>query len=153
RVTVFMRMITEILKQGGALEHLQDNYRSAGPLVEFANRLSEKMIDGAGKFSLSADVDTSYRIGFLPADVMRAASKERFLGISYIAADAGVRAAEGRLMQAQALARLLRGWKSSGLIQSWREVAVLFRVMTNVDLLVDAFEREGVPVYVVQGTS
>ena len=32
RVTVFFRLLERILAEGGALEHLQENYRSAAPI-------------------------------------------------------------------------------------------------------------------------
>src|SRR3989454_9113803 len=48
RVTVFFRMLQRILDEGGRLEYLQENYRSATPIAEFSNRLSELMMDGRG---------------------------------------------------------------------------------------------------------
>ena len=49
RVTVFVRMMRQILDDGGALEHLRENRRSAPPLAEFSNRLSESMMDARRK--------------------------------------------------------------------------------------------------------
>src|SRR5207237_1856366 len=49
RVTVFFRLLQRILDEGGRLEHLQYNYRSAAPIAEFANRLSQLMVDAAGE--------------------------------------------------------------------------------------------------------
>jgi len=56
-------------------------------------------------------------------------------------------------MEAEAIARLLKDWKSSGRIQAWKEVALLLRGMTNVQIYVDALETHNIPVYVVQGTA
>src|SRR5262249_16833846 len=70
----------------------------------------------------------------------------------YVAAESGAKAAQGREMEAEAIARLLKQWKSDGRIESWREVALLLRGMTNVSLYLDAMESHGIPVYVVQGT-
>src|SRR2546428_12326298 len=56
-------------------------------------------------------------------------------------------------MEAEAIARLLKEWKLSGHIQSWKEVAVLLRAMTNVEIYLGALEAHGIPVYVVQGTA
>src|SRR5262249_46505549 len=50
RVTVFFRMLERIRHEGGAIEHLQENYRSAAPIVEFSNLLCDQMMDGRGKF-------------------------------------------------------------------------------------------------------
>src|SRR5207245_165990 len=64
RVTVFFRMLQRILDEGGRLEHLQENYRSAAPIAEFSNRLSELIMDGRGKMGEIADAqaDLSYRV-------------------------------------------------------------------------------------------
>ncbi len=152
RVTVFFRMLDAILKDGGVLEHLQENRRSSPPIAEFANRLSESMMDGRGKEQLSAAVDLSYRIRFSAADRLVAKSEAPFLGITYVAADDDVKAAEGRGMEAEAMARLLKKWKLSGTIRAWKEVAMLFRATTNMNLYIDALEAHDIPVYVVQGT-
>ena len=56
-------------------------------------------------------------------------------------------------MEAEAIARLLKQWKSSGRIQSWKEVAILMRAMTNVEIYLSALEAHDIPVYVVQGTA
>src|SRR5881296_2825075 len=116
RVTVFFRLLQRILDEGGRLEHLQENYRSAAPIAEFSNRLSELMMDGAGKIENIAH-------------------------------------AQAREMEGEAIARLLKEWKSSGRIQSWKEVAILMRAMTNVEIYLSALEMHGIPVYVVQGTA
>jgi ATP-dependent helicase/nuclease subunit A len=154
RVTVFFRMLDEILKDGGTLVHLRENRRSAPQIAEFANLLSYAMMDGLGKGPLSNGViDLSYRIKFSEADRLVPKSESPFLGITYVAADSGVAAAAGRNMEAEALARLLKQWKSSGLIESWKEVAMLFRVTSNMTRYLDALEEHGIPVHVVQGTN
>lgn len=153
RVTVFVRMMKEILAEGGALEHLRENWRSAPPLAEFSNRLSEMTMDGAGKESLPDDVDLSYRIRFSEEDVLVPRSDRTFQGITYIAADSEAKAALGRPMEAEALARLLKAWRSAGTIQSWHEVAILMRGMNNAGIYIDALESHGIPVHVVEGTS
>jgi ATP-dependent exoDNAse (exonuclease V) beta subunit len=154
RVTVFFRMLQRIKDEGGALEHLQDNYRSAPPIAEFANRLSEKMMDGLGKIDIRDEsIDKSYRIRFSPSDLLKPRSEAPFLGITYVAAESGAKASQGREMEAEAVARLLKQWKSSGRIESWKEVAILLRAMTNVEVYLGALETHGIPVYVVQGTA
>ena len=152
RVTVFFRMLQRIMNEGGTFEHLQDNYRSAAPIAEFSNRLSEIMMDGAGKIGMLAntEVDLSYRIRFSDEDRLRAQSDAPFLGITYVAAESSVRAGEGREMEAEAIARLLKQWKSSGHIGSWNKVAILMRAMSNVEIYLRALEMHGIPVYVVQ---
>ncbi len=155
RVTVFFRMLQRILDEGGRLEHLQENYRSAAPIAEFSNRLSELMMDGRGKIQeiTDAQADLSYRIRFSEADLLKPKSDAPFLGITYVAAESGAKAAQGREMEAEAIARLLKEWKSSGRIASWKEVAILMRAMTNVEIYIGALEVHGIPVYVVQGTA
>src|SRR5262249_45351195 len=142
RVTVFFRLLERILAEGGALEHLQDNYRSAAPLAGFANLLCKGMMDGRGKISeiRDRDVDLSYRVRFSDDDVLKPKSEAEFLGITYVAAESGARATQGREMDAEAIARLLKEWKSSGRIQSWKEVAVLLRAMTNLEIYLGALE-------------
>ena len=155
RVTVFFRMLQRILNEGGSFEHLQDNYRSAAPIVEFSNRLSESIMDGRGKIGALTDseVDLSYRIRFHETDVLKARSDTPFLGITYVTAESKVKAGEGREMEAEAIARLLKQWKSSGRVESWKQVAVLMRAMTNVEIYLSALETHNIPVYVVQGTA
>jgi ATP-dependent helicase/nuclease subunit A len=153
RVTVFVRMSEEIQKDGGVLEHLRENWRSAPPLAEFSNRLSELMMDGKGKEKVADDVDLSYRIPFAEEDVLIPRSDRQFQGITYIAADTDAKAAVGRPMEAEAIARLLKSWRSAGTIQSWHEVAVLMRGMNNASIYIDALESHGIPVHVVEGTS
>ncbi|HYR42335.1 MAG TPA: UvrD-helicase domain-containing protein, partial [Terriglobia bacterium] len=155
RVTVFFRLLQRVLDEGGTLEHLQDHYRSAAPIAEFSNRLSQVMMDGSGKIGHIADpaIDLSYRVRFSDQDVLKPKSDTGFLGITYVAAECGVRAAEGREMEAEAMARLLKQWKSAGRVQSWKEVAILMRAMTNVEIYLSALEAHGIPVYVVQGAS
>ena len=155
RVTVFFRMAQRILDEGGAFEHLQENHRSAPPIAEFSNRLSEVMMDGRGKIGTISgpDVDLSYRVRFSDADVLKPKSDSLFLGITYVAAESSVRAGEGREMEAEAIARLLKQWKSSGRIESWNKVAILMRAMTNVEIYLRALELHRIPVYVVQGTA
>jgi ATP-dependent helicase/nuclease subunit A len=113
------------------------------------------MMDGRGKNGsvTNAGVDLSYRVRFSDDDLLRPKSDAPFLGITYVAAESGARAAQGREMEAEALARLLKEWKSSGHIQSWKEVALLLRAMTNVEIYLGALEAHGIPVYVVQGTA
>src|SRR5215470_1520802 len=155
RVTVFFRLLDRIRAEGGALEHLQDNYRSAAPIAHFSNQLCEVMMDGHGKIGeiASAHVDSSYRIRFSDQDLLKPKSDAPFLGITYVAAELGAKAAQGREMEAEAIARLLKEWKSSGQIQSWKEVAVLLRAMTNVEIYLGALEAHDIPVYVVQGAA
>jgi ATP-dependent helicase/nuclease subunit A len=155
RVTVFFRMMRRILDEGGTFEHLQDNYRSAAALAEFSNRLSAVMMDGCGKIGAIPDseVDLSYRIRFSETDVLRPKSGAAFLGITYVAAESGVRAGEGREMEAEAIARLLKQWKLSGRIESWNKVAILMRATTNMEIYLRALELHRIPVYVVQGTA
>src|SRR5262249_30606811 len=70
-----------------------------------------------------------------------------------VAAESETKAAQGREMEAEAIARLLKQWKSTGRIQSWKEVALLLRAMTNVEVYLSALESHGIPVYVIQGTA
>jgi ATP-dependent helicase/nuclease subunit A len=153
RLTVFFRVLRSIVEKGGVVEHLQENRRSCAPIAEFANRLSESMMDGAGRNALPDGVDLSYRIRFSPADWLVPKSEARCLGMTYVAADADVKAAAGRGMEAEALARLLKRWKENGTIRSWKDVAMLFRATTNMGLYLHALEAQSIPVYVLQGTS
>jgi ATP-dependent helicase/nuclease subunit A len=111
------------------------------------------MMDGEGKAKLPDDVDPSYRIRFSEADVLIPRSDRTFQGITYIAADAEAKAAVGRPMEAEAIARLLKAWRSAGTIRSWHEVAVLMRGMNNAGIYIGALESHGIPVHVVEGTS
>jgi ATP-dependent exoDNAse (exonuclease V) beta subunit len=153
RVTVFMRMMKEIVEDGGTLEHLRQNRRSAPPLAEFSNRLSESMMDGKGREDLIDDVDLSYRICFEAADVLEPRCDRQFLGLTYIAANPDIRAGVGRSMEARAIVRLLKAWRSAGTIQSWNQVAVLMRGMNHASTYIDALESAGIPVHVVDGPS
>src|SRR5437667_7260003 len=97
-------------------------------------------MDGAGKIEniAHAQADLSYRVRFSDRDVLKPKSTAPFLGITYVAAESGAKAAQGREMEAEAVARLLKQWKSEGRIQSWKEVALLMRAMTNVGIYLGA---------------
>jgi len=153
RVTVFVRTAEEITRENGALEHLRENRRSAPPLAEFSNRLSESMMDGGGKVELQPEVDLSYRIRFSEEDVLKPVSERPFQGLTYIAADPEVKAFIGRPTEARAIVRLLKAWRAAGTIQSWSEVAILMRGMTHSGIYIDALEADGIPVHVVDGSS
>jgi len=153
RVTVFVRTADEITRENGALEHLRENRRSAPPLAEFSNRLSESMMDGGGKVELQPEVDLSYRIRFSEEDVLKPVSERPFQGLTYIAADPEVKASIGRPTEARAIVRLLKAWRAAGTIQSWSEVAILMRGMTHSGIYIDALEAGGIPVHVVDGSS
>jgi ATP-dependent helicase/nuclease subunit A len=154
RVSVFFRMLQRILDEGGAITHLQENYRSSPPIAELSNRISQAVMDGKGKIRIDdPEVDLSYRISFKDEDQLKPKSEAPFLGITYVAAETGAKASQGREMEAEALARLLKEWKSSGRIESWKEVAFLLRAMTHVEVYLSALEAHGIPVYVVQGTA
>src|SRR6185369_13521298 len=114
--------------------------RSAAPLAHFSNMLCQVMMDGKGKTNGLSDADLSYRIRFSEADMLKPRSDAPFLGITYVAAECDAKAAQGREMEAEAIARLLKEWKSTGRIQSWREVALLMRAMTNVEIYLSALE-------------
>src|SRR5262245_32127 len=63
RVTIFFRLLERILAEGGVLEHLQNNYRSAAPIAHFSNILCQMMMDGRGRtIQIPNDVDLSYRV-------------------------------------------------------------------------------------------
>src|SRR5215471_4224204 len=82
RVTVFFRLLDRIRREGGSIEHLQDNYRSAAPIAQFSNVLCRQMMDGRGKIDgLDAKNELSYRVGFSEADSLRPKSDAPFLGI------------------------------------------------------------------------
>ena len=153
RVTVFNHAMQNIIDDDGTVEYLRENRRSAPPLAEFSNRLCESMMDGGGKVTLSADVDTSYRIRFDAEDILQPVSDRPFLGLTYIAADPEVKAATGRPMEARAIARLLKAWRAAGTIESWSEVAILMRSMNPAGIYIDELEASGIPVHVVDGAS
>jgi ATP-dependent helicase/nuclease subunit A len=111
------------------------------------------MMDGKGKLPDIAGGDLAYRIQFSEADVLKPKSESPFLGITYIAAQSGVKAAQGREAEAEAIARLLKNAKRTGTIQSWKEVAMLLRAMTNVEIYLSALEAHQIPVYVFQGAA
>src|SRR5262249_24412207 len=143
------------VEEGGELAHLQENYRSAPPIAQFSNELCKVMMDGRGKPASTADsaVDLSYRVRVSDMDLLKPKSHAPFLGITYVAAESGAKAVRGREMEAEAIARLLKQWKSEGRIQNWKEAALLMRTMTNVEIYLSALESHGIPVYVVQGTA
>ena len=83
---------------------------------------------------------------FTDSDLLKPKSDASFLGLTYVAAESGARAAQGREMEAEAIARLLKEWKSTGRIRSWKEVAILLRAMTNVEIYLSALESHRIPV-------
>ena len=153
RVTEFFRMTDRVVGAEGEVQHLSKNFRSAAPLIAFSNAVSRGMLDGAGKKGVTpGNVDLSYRVTLSTEDELSAGADVAFGGITFLAARDDATASEGRGEEAGAIARLLLERKSSNLISCWREVGMLFRSMTHMDVYVRALEERGIPVYVVQGT-
>jgi ATP-dependent helicase/nuclease subunit A len=145
-VEVFVEMQDLILSRGGISLELETTFRSHKPLLESLDGLLATVI-GTEK-----DSDKPYAVPYLPMLAFRqineGANKKPFvefvLGL-------GEDADQGRAVAAQALAEKLISMKTQGEINSWDEVALLFRASGGFGAYEEAFSLSGIPYVTVGG--
>jgi ATP-dependent helicase/nuclease subunit A len=145
-VEVFVEMQDLILRRGGLSLELETTFRSHKPLLESLDGILASVI-GTEK-----DSDKPYAVPYLPMLAFRQVNEgtnkkpfvEFVLGL-------GEDADQGRAVAAQALAEKLISMKTSGEINSWDEVALLFRASGGFGAYEEAFSSSGIPYVTVGG--
>jgi ATP-dependent helicase/nuclease subunit A len=146
-VSVFRRVEREIKASRGVHVELKKTFRAhRGLLAEMDGLLAPIM-------GTEDDPDRLYAVPYSNLDAHRSAAKsnldppytEVILGLGQGAGAARYRAAE-------ALAGRLSVYKTGGWVESWDEVALLFRASTAFSVYEDALELAGIPFVTVAGS-
>jgi len=145
-VEVFVEMQDLILSRGGLSLELETTFRSHKPLLVSLDGLLATVI-GTEK-----DSDKPYAVPYLPMLAFRQINEgtnkkpfvEFVLGL-------GEDADQGRVVAAQALAEKLISMKTQGEINSWDEVALLFRASGGFGAYEESFSISGIPYVTVGG--
>ncbi|MDP6778228.1 MAG: 3'-5' exonuclease, partial [Candidatus Latescibacteria bacterium] len=158
-VDQFARMERAIRERGGLSLRLSHCFRSQADLVGFYNHAFSRLL--VPPEGLAADS----RVSYSPIDPYRGGDPEApAVEFLFSATDAPV--AEARAQEAAALARRLREMIDSGKPHVWdregdgeatrgpeaRDMAILFRAMTDVGIYEGALREFGIPFYTVAGS-
>jgi len=145
-VTVFREVQERARKNGGLVLNLDITYRAHEPLLEATGDLLVRIMGDKD------DPARPYHIPFMPLKAYRKTQPEHISDphIEFIFG-AGSDADAARPIAARALAQRLLNLKEKKQIQSWDDVALLFRASTGYAFYEDAFEDAGVPFVTVSG--
>jgi ATP-dependent helicase/nuclease subunit A len=145
----YERFLDLVREQDGATFELTENFRSAPVILEAVDRtLSELMRKKAGLqpefVPLVASEKTRSKTGFR-ADSWAAVEGWVICSLDDLEAETkqGIRAHEAREIEADAVARDILALESAG-HATLKEIGVLLRQQTNLDILLEAFRRHGV---------
>ncbi len=146
-VSVFRRVEREIKSRRGVHVELKKTFRAhEGLLTEIDGLLAPIM-------GTEDDPDRLYAVPYSNLDAHRGAAKhnldppytELILGL-------GASANAARSRSAEALVRRLLVYKAKGCVESWDEIALLFRASTAFGIYEDALELVGIPFVTVAGS-
>ena len=146
-VSVFRRVEREIKARRGVHVELKETFRAhKGLLAEMDGLLAPIM-------GIEDDPDRLYAVPYSNLDAHRRAAKsnldppytEVILGL-------GQGAGAARHHAAEALVGRLSVYKTGGWVESWDEVALLFRASTAFSVYEDALELAGIPFVTVAGS-
>lgn len=140
-MAAYERAVTALEGQGAAVVSLIANFRSVREILEPVNVICEGLIKE----------DAPYQPAYerLEAARDRADAGEPRVEI-WTVASAARHAEERRLAEARAIGRHLRERRDAGAMESFGDVAMLFRAMTDVALYQRGLSESGVP-FVTQG--
>jgi len=145
-VTVFKNLQDEIKAQGGQAIELDITFRTHKALLEVTTDLLSPVI------GISPDPSRPYYVPFSPMKPHRQTPQESWLPpYAAFILGSGPDAASARRATAQALAVSLTEAFSTGKVQNWDEVALLFRATTGFPVYEDALENAGIPYVSVAG--
>jgi ATP-dependent helicase/nuclease subunit A len=145
-VTVFRAIQSRVKAEGGLVVELNRTYRAHDPLLAVTGDVL------GGIMGTEEDPARPYHVAFSALEAARSTPQkltqpphlELVLGV-------GDDAESARPQAAQALAARLLELKDKGQIQSWDEVALLFRASTGFAHYENAFEQAGIPFMTVAG--
>lgn len=145
-VTVFREVQSRARTQGDLVLDLDITYRAHAPLLDTTGNLL------AGVMGMEDRPGQPFYVPFRPLNAHRKAKPDHISDphIEFILG-AGEDAEDARPIAAQALAQRLLQLREEGQIQSWDDVALLFRASTGYTWYEDAFEDAGIPFVTVAG--
>ena len=145
-VTVFRAVQERVRRAGGLVLDLDITYRAHEPLLlASADLLSIVM-------GTQPDPARPYHVPFSPLSAYRKIVPEHISGPHVeIVLGVGAESASARQSAARALAERLLELKAGRQIQTWDQVALLFRASTGFAAYEDAFEESGLPFVTVAG--
>jgi len=145
-VTVFRSVQEEAKKNGGLVLDLDVTYRAHEPLLNAMGDLLGYIMETVD------DPARLYHVPFTPLEAYRKTPPKHILEPHIeIVFGAGKDADEARPDAARALAERLTELKKAGQIETWDEVALLFRATSGYPFYEDAFEDAGIPFVTVSG--
>jgi ATP-dependent helicase/nuclease subunit A len=146
-VSVFTGLQAELKQQGGLSINLDRTYRAHPALLNCMGALLEPVMGSA------PDPQRPFLIPYARLIPERSASLDRVKAPYVECILAAAEDAEAaRPAAARALAQRLSELNQSGEIQSWDEVALLFRASTTFPIYEQALEDSGIPFVTVSGT-
>lgn len=145
-VTVFREVQERTRKNGGLVLDLDITYRAHEPLLDATGDLL------AAAMGSQEDPTRPYYVPFAPLKAYRKQQPEHISDphIEFVFG-AGNDAGEARPIAARALAQRLLDLKEKKQIQTWDDVALLFRASSGYVFYEDAFEEAGIPFVTVAG--
>ena len=145
-VSVFRNMQEEVKRAGGLAFNLNRTYRAHRQLLQVTGDLLAQIM------GLEEDPERPYRIPFAPliADDEQPPEHIHAPHVEFVFGSGG-NAGEARPVMAKALAKRLLELKAEKQIQTWDEVALLFRASTGFAEYENAFEDIGIPFVTVAG--
>ena len=145
-VTVFRDLQAEIQEEGGLLIDLDRTFRTHEGLLSALGDLLEPIMNAADL------VERPYHVPYAALTAHRSEPPKNVAAphIEYLLAP-GRDSTQGRKAAARILAQRLLMLRSSGQIQAWSEVTLLFRASTSFQFYEDAFEAYGIPYVTVAG--
>lgn len=145
-VTVFRNVQSQARTQGDLVLDLDITYRAHEPLLDATGNLL------AGVMGIEDRLGQPFYVPFRPLKAYRKAKPDHISDphIEFILG-AGEDAEDARPTAARALAQRLLKLREEGQIQSWDDVALLFRASTGYTWYEDAFEDAGIPFVTVAG--
>lgn len=146
-VTVFTNLLQAVRQRGGLTLDLDRTFRAHAPLLTATGSLL------AATMGDQPDPQRPFFVPFSPLQPQREMPREGgqapfvecILGV-------GEDSESGRRAAARALAQRLHDLRQAGEIQSWDEVALLFRASTGFPFYEEAFEVAGIPFVTVAGS-
>ena len=145
-VTVFRDVQDQARKNGGLVLDLDITFRTHEPLLDATGDLLATVMGDRD------DPARPYYVPFTPLKAHRK-TQPKYISDPHIefVFGAGTDADEARPVAARALAQRLLDLKEKNQIQTWDDVALLFRASSGYVFYEDAFEEAGIPFVTVAG--
>ena len=145
-VTVFRSIQEEVKSAGGLVLDLDQTYRAHEPLLQATGDFLSAIM------GTETDPTRPYYVPFSPLKANRKKSLEQMYAPHIeLVFGTGEDAASARPVMARALAKRLLELKNEKQIQSWDEVALLFRASSGFSFYENALEELGIPFVTVAG--